>query len=163
MNLRVTYKVRNFHNSCGTTSLQRRPSSTERAYFHLHAGCHSGGLLPGVKRWCTFGHHKMLSVLPASSSSSITQYALCAQFIGNLNHTLIPDVTLFTCFVISYTPARVLSTRQSHHRTRLLEQRFGPHVLEQRSSFARKSKGAQFNKSHSFQKRFLLPCIRNLF
>jgi hypothetical protein len=100
----------------------------------------------------------MLPVLPASSP--IIQDALCAQFIGNLNHTLIPDATLFP---ISYTPVRVPFTRHSRHRTRLLKQRFGPHVLERPSSFTRKSKGVKFNKSHSFQTSFLLVCPRNQF
>jgi hypothetical protein len=81
----------------------------------------SGLLLPGVRRWYNFGHRKMLPVLPAFSP--ITQDAFCAQFIGNLNHTLIPDATFFPCFVIYYTPVRVLSTRHSRHRTRLLKKK----------------------------------------
>jgi len=56
---------------------QSRPTSTymqdATVVFYLHA-CRSG---------ITFCHHKMLPVLPASSP--ITQDALCAQFIGNLN------------------------------------------------------------------------------
>jgi hypothetical protein len=103
----------------------------------------------------------MLPVLPASYP--IAQDALCVQCIGTLSHTLIPDATLFPCFVISYTPVRFLSTRHSRHRTRLLKQGFGPQILERRSSFARKSKGVQFNKSQSLQQRFLLLCPRNLF
>ena len=88
----------------------------------------------------------MLPVLPASSP--ITQDALCAQFIGNLNHTLTPDATLSLCFVISYTPVPVLSTRHSRHRTTLSKKkkRFGQHVLERRSSFARNNKGAQLTR-----------------
>jgi hypothetical protein len=69
----------------------------------------------------------MFVALP--SSSPITQDALCAQFIGNFDHTLIAEATLSFCFVISYTPVRVLSARHSRHRTGLRKQRFGPHFF----------------------------------
>jgi len=88
----------------------------------------------------------MLPVL--SASSPISQDALCAHFIGNLNlkphpHSWHNTLPLF-CHLLYTCPSSIHQTLATQDEA--IETKIWQYVLESRSSSARKSKGGQLTK-----------------